>query len=82
LQDKDKALFNTVGYILIIIIIEVRMRYANVIKENRYFRLLVESFRREIYRSMHRLDAVLVDILKWLTNVDPTKPEGEPFSIK
>jgi hypothetical protein len=82
LQDKDKALFSTAGHMLVTITIEIRIRYANVIKENRRLRLLVENFKQEIYKSIYRLNAVPVDTLKWLASVDPTKPEGELFSVK
>ena len=71
-----------VGFAPAIAIIEVRMRYTNVIKENRRLKLLAESFRREMSRSMRRIEAVPIDTLKWLASVDPAKPESELFSIK
>jgi hypothetical protein len=72
----------TAGFALATAIIEVRIRYTNIIKENRHLKLLVESFRREISRSMRCIKAVPIDILKWLASVDLAKPEGELFSIK
>jgi hypothetical protein len=82
LQGMDKAMFCAAGLAPVTAIIEVRMRHTNVIKENRRLKLLAESFRREMSRSMRRIEAVPIDTLKWLASVDPAKPEGELFSIK
>jgi len=75
-------MFCTAGLVSAIATIEVRMRHTNTIKENRRLKLLAESFRREMSRSMRRIEAVPIDTLKWLASVDPAKPEGESFSIK
>jgi hypothetical protein len=78
----DKAMLCAAGFVPATATIEARMRYTNAIKENRRLKLLAESFRREMSRSMRRIEAVLIDTLKWLASVDLAKPEGEPFSIK
>jgi hypothetical protein len=57
-------MFCTAGLVLAIVIIEVRMRYTNIIKENRRLKLLAESFRHEMSRSMRRIKVVPIDTLK------------------
>ena len=75
-------MFYIVGLTLATAIIEVRMRYTNVIKENRRMKLLTKSFKREISRLIRRIEAIPINTLKWLISVNPVKPESEPFSIK
>ena len=82
MQDKNKVLFSITDHMPVTIIIEVRIRYTNIIKENRRLKLLAESFKCEMSRSIRRIEAIPIDTLKWLTSVDPAKPESEPFSIK
>jgi hypothetical protein len=82
LQGMDKAMLCAAGLAPATAIIEARMRHTNAIKENRRLKLLAESFKCEMSRSIRRIEAIPIDTLKWLTSVDPAKPESEPFSIK
>ena len=64
LQGMDKAMFYAAGLAPATATIEVRMRYTNVIKENRRLKLLAESFKREMSRSMRHIKAVPINTLK------------------
>jgi len=54
----------TAGLAPTIATIEAQIRHTNVIKENRRLKLLAESFKREMSRSMRHIKAVPINTLK------------------
>jgi hypothetical protein len=54
----------TAGLAPAIATIEARMRHTNIIKENRRLKLLAESFKHKMSRSMRRIKVVPIDTLK------------------